>query len=85
MTDLPMEPKRVYQPAQSPTMAFAYGEYFGCAGGQGTGEKGVGVGNGEDHADGVGAQGGRFFEAFCRTAADPEFGVAHREDRKSVV
>ena len=38
-------------------MAFAHGEYFDRSGGQCAGEKGIRIGDGEDHADGAGPQG----------------------------
>lgn len=76
MSDLPMQPKRIDKPAQSPAMSLAHGEYLDRSGGQGAGEKGIRIGDCEDHADGFSQWG---CGLACRGAADPEFGAAYRK------
>lgn len=75
-----MKAKGIYEPSQPPSMSLTHGEYLGSTGRQGSREKGVRIGNGEDHADSIGPKRG-VINVTRRPTADPKLGTFYREPK----
>lgn len=55
MTDLPVQAEGIDETAETPAVILAYGEHFGGTGFEGAGEEGIGIGDAENHSDGIAA------------------------------
>ena len=79
ITDFPVQAERIGEAAEAPAVFLADGKNLGCAGGEGLGEDGIGIGDREDHADGTAADRIWALGLVWRVLAEPELGSVYGE------